>query len=50
MQEAYQLKPIDSICLGEADVDYKHPEHVSLNNLALFILKKIFLGSVFRSV
>jgi hypothetical protein len=33
---------------GEADFDCKYFVHVSLNNLALFILKKIFLGSVFR--
>jgi hypothetical protein len=29
--------------LGEVDFDCKYPELVSLNNLALFILKKNFL-------
>jgi hypothetical protein len=34
--------------LGEADFNCKYSKHVSLNYLALFILKKIFQGPLFR--
>jgi hypothetical protein len=47
MQGVDQPKSIDPSSLGDANFDYKCLEHVSLINIALFILKKYFLGSVF---
>jgi hypothetical protein len=48
MQGANQQKSTGPSSLGEADYDCKYSKHVSLINLALFILKKFFLESVFR--
>jgi len=48
MQEANQPKSTGPSSLGDADFNCKYSEHVSLINLALFILKKFFLGLVFR--
>jgi len=48
MQWANQPKSIGPSNLGEADFDCKYPKHVSLINLALFILKKFFLTLVFH--
>jgi hypothetical protein len=48
MQRANQPKSIVPSSLGETDFDTKYPEYVCLINLALFILKKKNLGSVFR--
>jgi hypothetical protein len=42
MQGANQPMSTGPSSLGEADFDCKYLEHVSLINLALFILKKIF--------
>jgi hypothetical protein len=44
MQEANQPKSIGPNSLGDADFNYKYPEHVSLINIALFILKKYFIN------
>jgi hypothetical protein len=43
MQVANQPKSIGPSSLGEANFDYKYPKHVSLINLALFILKNFIL-------
>jgi hypothetical protein len=43
MQVANQPKSIGPSSLGEANFDYKYPEHVSLINLAFFILKNFIL-------
>jgi hypothetical protein len=48
MQGANQPKSTDPSSFGEANFDCKHPEHVNLIKLTLFILKKFFLGMVFR--
>jgi len=45
---ANQPKSTGPRSLEEADFDCKYPKYVSLINLALFILKKFFLGSVFH--
>jgi hypothetical protein len=48
MQGVNQPKSTGPSNLGEADFNCKYPKHVSLINLALFILKKLFLGFVFH--
>jgi hypothetical protein len=42
MREANQPKLTEPSSLGEADFDCKYHEHVSLINLALFILNNFF--------
>jgi hypothetical protein len=42
MQGANQSKSTSPSSLRDADFDCKYSEHVSLTNLALFILKKFF--------
>jgi hypothetical protein len=48
LQGVNQPKSIGSSSLGEANLDCKYLEHVSLINLAFFILKKKFLRSIFH--
>jgi hypothetical protein len=48
LQGANQPKSSGPSSLGEADFDCKYHKHISLINLALFILKENFLGSIFQ--